>query len=58
MVIGGGTYAKSVPGIIAFGCEFPGEDNHIHDANESMKLEQFAQQVEIYKKAILKLLEA
>ncbi len=56
-VIGGGTYAKSVPGIIAFGCEFPGEDNHIHDANEILSIESFLMQVDIYVEAILNLLK-
>ncbi len=55
-VIGGGTYAKSVPGIIAFGCEFPGADNHIHDVNESLPIEEMGLQIEIYRKAIEKLL--
>ncbi len=56
-VIGGGTYAKSIPGIIAFGCEFPGGDNHIHDANESLPVKELGLQQEIYYQAILKLLE-
>ena len=55
-VIGGGTYAKSVPGIIAFGCEFPGDDNHIHDANEQLIIKDFLLQVDIYVQAILNLL--
>ena len=56
-VIGGGTYAKSVPGIIAFGCEFPGDDNHIHDADERLKISDLLLQVDIYVQAILNLLE-
>ena len=56
-VIGGGTYAKSVPGIIAFGCEFPGDENHIHDANESLPIKDLLMQVDIYVQAILNLLE-
>lgn len=58
MVIGGGTYAKHVPGIMAFGCAFPGTDNHIHDANESLDIDEFLLQVEIYYQAILNLLNA
>ena len=57
-VIGGGTYAKSVPGIIAFGCEFPGDENHIHDANESLPIRDFQMQVDIYAQAIVNLLNA
>lgn len=55
-VIGGGTYAKAVPGIIAFGCEFPGEENHIHDANENVPIESIKAQICIYIQAILNLL--
>ncbi|MBQ9814496.1 MAG: Sapep family Mn(2+)-dependent dipeptidase [Lachnospiraceae bacterium] len=57
MVIGGGTYAKSIPGIIAFGCQFQDGNNHIHDANESLVVEEFLLQVDIYVQAILNLLE-
>ena len=55
--IGGGTYAKSIRNCIAFGCEFQGEDNHIHDANESLDLENFKKQVAIYIEAIRNLNE-
>ncbi|MBQ9032144.1 MAG: M20 family metallopeptidase [Parasporobacterium sp.] len=57
MVIGGGTYAKSIPGIIAFGCEWPENDNHIHDANEKLKIEELKLQTEIYVQAVKNLLE-
>ena len=57
MVIGGGTYAKSLPGIIAFGCEFPGTDNHIHDVNERLDIDEWCQQVAIYATAIANLLQ-
>ena len=57
MAIGGGTYAKSINNIIAFGCEFPGEESHIHDVNERMNLELFKKQVEIYVEAIKNLNE-
>lgn len=56
MVIGGGTYAKSIPGIIAFGCAFPGFDDHIHDANERLRVEDLKRQVEIYIQAVKNLL--
>lgn len=57
MVIGGGTYAKAIPGIIAFGNEFLGRDNHIHDANESLYLPELQQQVAIYVQAISNMLK-
>lgn len=55
--IGGGTYAKSVKNIIAFGCEFIGEDNHIHDVNEKVSIESLKKQIEIYVEAIKNLNE-
>ena len=50
--IGGGTYAKAINNCIAFGCEFIGEDNHIHDEDERLKVENFKAQVELYVEAI------
>lgn len=56
MVIGGGTYSKGINNCIAFGGEFPGDDNHIHDVNEFIEVEKFLLQTEIYIKAIENLL--
>ena len=50
--IGGGTYAKAIKNCIAFGCEFIGESNHIHDANECLNIGSLKKQVEIYIQAI------
>lgn len=55
--IGGGTYAKSINNCIAFGCEFMGEQNNIHDANECLKIESLRKQVEIYIEALKNLNE-
>ncbi|MBQ1376543.1 MAG: M20/M25/M40 family metallo-hydrolase, partial [Lachnospiraceae bacterium] len=57
MVIGGGTYAKALPGIIAFGPEMPDVDYHIHNANEFLIVPEYLQSVEIYLKAIENMLE-
>ncbi len=57
-VLGGGTYAKEVGNIIAFGCAFPGFDYHIHDANEFCPVEHLLKQAEIYIQAVLNLNEA
>ncbi len=56
--IGGGTYAKAIHNCIAFGCEFPGENCHIHDADESLNIANFLKQVHIYIEAIKNLNEA
>ena len=57
IAIGGGTYAKSINNIIAFGCAFNEEENHIHDANESLGIDDFKKQAEIYIEAIKNLNE-
>ena len=58
LVIGGGTYAKTVGNTIAFGCAFPGYDYHLHDADENCPVDHLLKQVEIYVQAILNLNEA
>ena len=58
MTIGGGTYAKGIDNTIAFGCAFPGNDYHIHDANEWVPVDELLRQTEIYVAAIQKLLNA
>jgi len=55
--IGGGTYAKAIHNCIAFGCEFIGEANHIHDVNECLNIESLKKQVALYIEAIKNLNE-
>lgn len=55
--IGGGTYAKSMKNIIAYGCEFVGEQNNIHDANEHVEIESLKKQIMCYIEAIKNLNE-
>lgn len=57
ITMGGGTYAKGINNCIAFGCEFPGANCHIHDADEFVVVHELVLQTEIYVRAILKLLE-
>lgn len=51
-VIGGGTYSKGINNCIAFGCEFQGEENHIHDVDERLPIDSLKKQIEIYVEAI------
>ncbi|MEG1710890.1 MAG: Sapep family Mn(2+)-dependent dipeptidase [Clostridia bacterium] len=51
-VIGGGTYAKSMPNCIAAGPEFEGDENLIHQTNEYISLDRLEQMTNIYLKAI------
>ena len=57
MVIGGGTYAKSLKNIIAFGPEKLGMDYHIHGANEFILVSEMEEAVLVYMEAIKNLLE-
>lgn len=57
-VVGGGTYAKEMKNIIAFGCEFPDDKfNNIHSANERVTIESFKKQIMCYIEAIKNLNE-
>ncbi|KXU51641.1 MAG: dipeptidase PepV [Longibaculum muris] len=55
--IGGGTYAKSMPNCVAFGVEFPGTDNKIHQNNEEIAIEDLLKATAIYAKAIYNLIK-
>ena len=57
ITMGGGTYAKGINNCIAFGGEFPGIDNHLHDADEFITIEHMLLQTEIYVNALLKLVD-
>ncbi len=53
--IGGGTYAKSMPNCVAFGPEFVGEDNKIHENNECIDIDSLLLATEIYVNALYNL---
>ena len=52
MAIGGGPYAKESRNTIAFGSHFPGREDHIHEANEKIHLEDLRKSISIYASAI------
>lgn len=54
--IGGGTYVHDTENGVAFGAEFPGEENHMHGADESASLESLKLNAVIYANAIVNLL--
>lgn len=54
-VIGGGTYARSTEGVIAYGAMFPGDEDRMHMANEYLRVDRFVQMTEIYAEAIYRL---
>ena len=54
-VIGGGTYAKTMPNIVAFGPIFPGENCVEHEPDEFIALESLQKMTEIYAAAMVEL---
>lgn len=55
IAIGGGTYVHDTESGVAFGAEFPGEDNHMHGADEFIKIKSLLMNAEIYARMILSL---
>lgn len=55
LVIGGGTYARAAANIVAYGAQFPGDEDLMHQKNESLSIERFEQMTKIYAEAIYKL---
>ena len=55
IVMGGGTYAKAAPGIVAFGGLFPGDEDRMHQKNERITLDRYFQMIEIYAETIYRL---
>lgn len=55
MAIGGGTYAKKMPNMLAFGNQFPGEDTHIHEVDERWSVEHIIKNTKIMAAAIASL---
>lgn len=48
IAIGGGTYVHDTENGVAFGAEFPGEENNMHGADESVKISSLLLTAEIY----------
>ena len=57
LAIGGGTYARAMDNIIAFGPNFPGEENLEHQGNEYITLNNMERLQRIYREALRNLLE-
>ena len=53
--IGGGTYAKSMPNLVAFGPIFPGDEVREHKPDEYMEIERVLQNAEIIAAAMYEL---
>jgi succinyl-diaminopimelate desuccinylase len=57
VAIGGGTYARSMPGIVAFGPSLPWEDPQAHHKNEGYRESVLLELIDLYKDAIKRLCE-
>lgn len=57
VVIGGGTYAKAVKNIVAFGPVFPGQESVIHQKDEFIIIEHLMKNIEIMAHAMYRLSE-
>ncbi len=55
LAIGGGTYAKEMPNIVAFGPVFPGKPDIVHEANEYIEVEDLVLNAKIYAHAMAEL---
>ncbi len=55
LAIGGGTYAKTMPNIVAYGPEFPGTPGCCHEPNEHMVLQELRLSSQIYAQAMYEL---
>lgn len=55
IAIGGGTYVHEIDGGVAFGAEFPGEDGHMHGADEFITEENLLKNAEIMAEAIIEI---
>lgn len=55
IVIGGGTYARSIPNVVAFGPHFPGRPSFIHQRDEYVLLDDLLTATIIYLEALYEL---
>lgn len=51
--IGGGTYVHNIEGGVAFGAEFPNEDNNMHGDDEYIKLDSLMLNCKMFARAIV-----
>lgn len=53
--IGGGTYVHDIEGGVAFGAEFPNDDNNMHGDDEFIKLESLMLNCKMFARAIVEI---
>lgn len=55
IAIGGGTYARTMPNVVAFGPTFPGEPDVCHQVNEYITFRTLLASAAVYREALRKL---
>ncbi|MDW7656083.1 MAG: Sapep family Mn(2+)-dependent dipeptidase [Bacillota bacterium] len=55
VAIGGGTYARTMPNVVAFGGGFPGDPETAHQAGEFLTIDQLLSTSAIYRQALIDL---
>ena len=55
LAIGGGTYVHELERGVAFGCDMPGVDNHMHGDDEFMEIQTMVMSAKIFADVIVKL---
>ncbi|NLO36645.1 MAG: M20 family metallopeptidase [Clostridiaceae bacterium] len=55
VAIGGGTYARTMPNVAAFGAAFPGQPETAHQAGEYVRIDQLLATAAIYRQALSEL---
>lgn len=55
MTIGGGTFARALPNVVAFGPHFPGKPSYIHQKDEYIEIDDLIKATIIYTEALYKL---
>ena len=55
LAIGGGTYARHLPNTIAFGLQAPWQTDQCHQANESLSISDFEEDINVIMEAIVRL---
>lgn len=55
MAIGGGTYAKHFPNMVAFGPMFPEDEQTIHQPNERVEIDKLMKAIQLYAVAMYEL---
>lgn len=58
VVMGGGTYARAMKNVVAFGALFPGDPDVMHQKDERLELDRFLTMTKIYAQAICKISSA